>query len=191
LHGVYWSSVSITLRPPALAHQVVPESSAPIPLAAVVERLVRAEHGGPPAVSPNLSIVDRGIYDGWTVELPDYGGQWAVNVTSPTLIIQASGSNPRIVVDRISKATARVDQLLDHLQSERGVSAENRVRAERLQPTIDVNYAVGSTTRAMISVAALGGLVGVLGSLAVDRLARSPWDRRRQPSAAARSIAAK
>ena len=82
---VYWASTSVVIRPPYLRGHLAPLGRDAIPLAGVVEKRHNAVNHAPPAVSPDVSIVDRGIYDGWVANVPDYGGQWANNFTNPVI----------------------------------------------------------------------------------------------------------
>jgi hypothetical protein len=101
--GVYWASTKVYLLVPATAHQpnqLAPDNSAAIPLAGLIQTEING--GNPPreATSPDVTLVDEGIYDGWSVLLPDTGGQWAHDFPESTLIVQASGPSAEVVQSR-------------------------------------------------------------------------------------------
>jgi hypothetical protein len=169
---VYWASSSVVFRPPYLRNHLAPLGGNAIPLAGVVEQRLNAGLGTPPAVSPDVSIVDRGIYDGWVANVPNYGGQWANDFTSPMIVVQAAGPSPEIVVGRVADVTARITAILAELQDEQDVPAAARVEILSLPPSTVVNQARGVPVRALASAGALGLLMLVMVPFAVDRVVR-------------------
>lgn len=182
---VYWASTSVVLRPPYLRDHLAPLGRNAIPFAGVVEQRLNAGLDGPPAVSPDVSIVDRGLYDGWVANVPNYGGQWANDFTRPMIVVQASGPNPQIVRQRIADVTARIRTIVADLQDEQDVPATARVDLLLLPPTTVVTASGGPTPRAYLAAGAVGALLLVIAPFAVDRLTRrSRRLRRRTPAAA-------
>lgn len=152
---VYWGSVSVVIMPPYLKNHLAPLGGDAIPLAGVLEKLVTAGRYAPPAVNPDVSIVDRGVLDGVVADVPDYGGQWAENYTNPMIVVQASASDPQTVADRISAEVARIDQTLITIQDEARVAKSARATTLALPPTASVSRASGLSNRAFIAAVAL------------------------------------
>ena len=113
--GVYWASTKVYFLVPATVlkpNQLAPDSSAAIGFAGIVMTEI---NGGPQprnAISPDVTLVDQGIYDGWSVLLPDTGGQWADNFTESTLIVQASGPTAEIVRTRMNGLIDEITRLV-------------------------------------------------------------------------------
>lgn len=176
--GVYWSTTPIVIRPPYLSGYYAPLSGITIPLAGVVAGLVNRDAPEiPPSVSPDVSIVDRGLYDGWTVFVPDYGGQWGSNFTDPIIVVQASGPTPEIVSERMEMVIGRIERTLDEIQDEAGVDERWRAEAVRLQATSTVEYARGNRVRSLAGVGALSFIVLICLPPWVERIHGATWRR--------------
>jgi len=181
---VYWGSTSVVVVAPYLQGYLTPLGGDVIPLAGVVEKLVNTGSEIPPAVSPDASIIDRGIYDGVVANVPDYGGQWAENYTNPIIVVQASASDPETVVRRIEEKTARIDAILTDLQIDAGVPAAARATNLALPPTPVAVQATGLSSRALITAVALSLLGLLIIPFSADKIAAA-YRRLRRPSASA------
>ena len=163
---VYWASTTVALLPTRQGAGLVPLGQDAIPLAgAVVARLTSGAQG-PGAVSPDVSIVDRGIYDGWIAFVPDFGGQWAHNFTNPVIVVQASGASDEIVLTRMHSLEDQIQTILAELQSEFEVRSSVRVKALSLPVETSVTIASGITRRAQLAALALGLLLTVMTAFA-------------------------
>ena len=112
--GVYWSVARVNFLAPESAirpNQLAPDDDSTIAFAGIIQTEING--GVPPrgAVSPDVTLVDEGIYDGWSVRLPDTGGQWATNFADPCLLVQASGPSQGLVQSRMDDLIARIKQL--------------------------------------------------------------------------------
>lgn len=177
---VYWGSTSVVIVAPYLKGYLTPLGGDVIPLAGVVEKLLNSDRSAPPAVSPDASIIDRGIYDGVVADVPDYGGQWAENYTNPMIVVQASAPDPETVTRRIEEETARIDEILTTLQADAGVSAGAEATSLALPPTPVAVQATGVASRAFLAAVALSILGILIIPFAADRLTAA-YRRRRRP----------
>lgn len=180
LQTVYWGSTSVVVVAPYLKGYLTPLGGDVIPLAGVVEKLVNIDSDAPPAVSPDASIIDRGIYDGVVANVPDYGGQWSENYTNPIIVVQASASDPETVTRRIAAETARIDSILTDLQVDARVPTNARATSLALPPAPVAVESTGVASRALIAMVALGLLGVVIIPFAADRLAAAYRSARRQ-----------
>lgn len=178
---VYWGSTSVVIVAPYLKGYLTPLGSDVIPLAGVVEKLLNTDSDAPPAVSPDASIIDRGIYDGVVADVPDYGGQWAENYTNPIIVVQAAASDPATVTQRIKEETARIDEILTTIQAESGVPAAATVTSLALPPTPVSVQATGVASRAFAAALVLSLLAVVIIPFGADRLTAA-YRRRRHNS---------
>ena len=169
---VYWASTSVVIRPPFLRGHLAPLGRDAIPLAGVVEKRLNAVNHAPPAVSPDVSIVDRGIYDGWVANVPDYGGQWANNFTNPVIVVQASGPSPARVEQQIRDVTDQISAILVELQDESGVRATMRAESLPQPPSPIILRSSGLRNRALVAVGLIGLIIMAMGPYGVDFLTR-------------------
>ena len=187
---VYWGSTSVVIVAPYLKGYLTPLGGDVIPLAGVVEKLLNIDSTAPPAVSPDASIIDRGIYDGVVADVPDYGGQWAENYTSPMIVVQASASDPETVARRIQAETARIEKILTTLQADAGVITDSKATSLALPPTPVTVQATGVACRAFLAAVALSILGILIVPFAADRLTAAYRSRRRRRAPAAEPQAA-
>lgn len=180
---VYWGSTSVVIVAPYLKGYLTPLGGDVIPLAGVVEKLLNNDRNAPPAVSPDASIIDRGIYDGVVADVPDYGGQWAKNYTNPMIVVQASASDPDTVTQRIAEETARIDEILATLQADAGVSLRAEATSLALPPTPVAVQASGVASRAFLAAVVLSILGILIVPFGADRLAVAYRKARRSPAA--------
>ena len=178
LPGVYWASTKVYLLVPASAvkpNQLIPADAA-IDFAGLIEAEVN--HGVPArqATSPDVTLVDQGIYDGWSVLQPDTGGQWAHNFTESSLIVQASGPTAAIVQTRMDNLIHEIVQLATAHENSAHVAADERVELTMSPGTVAVQYSNGNHRRALEIIVLLG--VGL--SLAACGVADRAYAARRR-----------
>lgn len=170
--GVYWTSTRVVFLAPIQPNRLAPEVKGVLPFVGVVERMVNGDHRADVPTSPEVNLVDQGVRDGWSVWMPDSGGQWAVNFTEATLVVQAAGPTPEAVKDRVSALLAQIDAVAALLQQEVGIAPAARIETVRMPPMIAVRYSGPHTKRALGAAIVLGGLASVTAAVAVDRLRR-------------------
>ncbi|WP_028659479.1 hypothetical protein [Nocardioides insulae] len=185
--GVYSSRVDVVLiAPPAATSatdaSLVSSSENLIALAGLVERRVNAGVEKPAATSQEVDLAGIGIQDGVLLTLPNAGGQWNYNFTSPMLSVQAVGPDPDGVAERRDAAIADVRRALLELQQEEGVRPERRVSTRVVPAAPPVFYNRGSDLRAVATVLLIGGVLAVAGAVLVDHLLRRRRSRSVQES---------
>jgi hypothetical protein len=174
--GVYWASTKVLFLVPTSTeqpNQLAPANSATLALAGLIETEI---NGGIPlrrATSPDVTLVDEGIYDGWTVFMPDIGGQWAHNFSEPSLIVRASGPTPEVVRSRMENLIAEIQRLVEQREVSAQVAAVARVEFTMSPPTVTVQYSSGHSSRAILVIVPLGLLVSLALGVVVDRVAGS------------------
>jgi hypothetical protein len=172
--GVYWASMKVYFLVPATTkqpNQIAPNNNAAIQLAGLIQTEVNG--GVPPrlATSPDVTLVDQGIYDGWSVLLPDTGGQWADNFPEPTLIVQASGPTPEVVRTRMYTLLDAITRLVTAHEDEAHVTASSRVNFTMSPAVVAVQYSNGHRSRALAVIVVLGLLVSLAACVFADRVA--------------------
>jgi len=181
--GVYWASTKVYLLVPATAqqpNQIAPDNSAAIPLAGLIQTEING--GVPPRgpVSPDVTLVDEGIYDGWSVRLPDTGGQWADNFPESSLIVQASGPSPEVVQSRMYGLIDQITRLVAAHEDAAHVAAASRVDFTMSPPVVAVQYSNGRRSRAVAIIVLLGVGLSLAVCIVIDRVAQTRRPRGEQ-----------
>jgi hypothetical protein len=125
-------------------------------------------------VSPDSALVDSGVRHGYSVTLPNSGGQWAYYYRDPWLDLQVVGSTPQEVLDGTARLQQRVVAELNTLQTEAGVAAANKIRTEAIPSGApQVRKETGARTRAGAGVFLFGTLLTCLVAGGLRRYART------------------
>ena len=128
--------------------------------------------------------MNAGVRQGYSVVVPNYGGQWENRFSRAVLSIEVVDSTPervRAVMDDVLRQTEAVTE---RIQAEKGVYPENQITVVPVpdEPTVSL---VGGTsagrTQAFLAVSPYVVGVAVAATVAVDRLLRR--ERRAVPAA--------
>jgi hypothetical protein len=172
--GVYWASMKVYfVVPPSVEQptQLTPDSAAAIAFAGVIQTEVNRGVAPRLATSPDVTLVDQGIYDGWSVLMPDTGGQWADNFPEASLIVQASGPTPEVVTTRMYGLLDQITSLVAMHEAAAHVSAASRVDFTMSPQVVAVQYSNGHRSRAVATILGLGVLVSLAACAITDRVA--------------------
>jgi hypothetical protein len=169
---VYYAQSKALFLAPVSLHNPNPlevSSQSLISTAGIIQRDVSMDISRVRTTSPTLTLYDQGIYSGQVVRLPNYGGQYENNFSSPILDIEVTGSDGPAVLERMSVIQARVVKALTVRQDQSKVAAENRIRVEVTPLTPIVAEVGGSRTRLIGISALIGVLLTFLSVAAIDR----------------------
>jgi hypothetical protein len=178
--GVYWASSKVYFLVPITTHQpnqLAPDSGKATAFAGIIQTEINGPVALRQATSPDVTLVDEGIYDGWSVQLPDTGGQWAHNFPESCLLVQASGPTPQVVRDRMYSLIDQITTLVAQHEDAAGVPAESRVEFTMSPTVVTVQYSTGHRSRAVPVIALVGLLVSLAAGGFADRVL--PTRRRR------------
>jgi hypothetical protein len=178
--GIYHQQVDVVFtwpQPPGNGENTLQYGTATlINTAGVVSTIVAGSTEGGQVVADTATAVGEGIKHGYTVRLPNAGGQWAYNFEDPVLRIESVGSSPLEVTATTARAVAKVRSALLTLQREEHVRPAMMVQT-RLNPGLPiVEYSTGSRMRALLVTWILGFGLTVAALHAAARL------RRRRPA---------
>jgi len=142
--GTYYSQVYVVLLAPVSTeqpntYQYIGRSL--VAAAGLVVREVDPTATEPAPVSPEVTLVDRGITHGYRVRMPNSGGQWSFNFERPELDVEV---------------VARIRRTLDDGQSKGGTARSQMISTTLSPPDPPVFYARGSRFRALFAILALG-----------------------------------
>lgn len=177
--GAYWSRAEVTFLAPTSTdnpNALRPTSSDLVVTAAVVSKLVNGSTVRNRMADPAATIVGEGVFDGWAVQLPNYGGQWSRVYPRQVLDVQVSGPTRDVVRERHYELLSRIDQALSTLQA--GVLPEDRITTVAIPQEPRIRYVSGSSGRAVVMVWLLCGA----GALTATTLVESSIRKRRNPA---------
>jgi hypothetical protein len=179
--GVYWATVQVRFIAPTSAANpnTLPLSGDSIVMVAGAVGQMVNDNQGPRTSSPTVDITGLGIRDGWTVTLPNTGGQWANNFASPYLQVQVIGPTIAKVGANMTRLINEISVDLVALEKQSGVDPHNYIRTQ-LNPLNGPTYYYqgGSRVRAVVASLALGlgltvGLVYATGAYTRRRRRRA------------------
>jgi len=172
--GVYWAYTKVIFLPPLTPGQtnpIAPDSGSVIPLAGIIQDEIN--DGSPPlgSTGQDVTLVDQGIYDGWSVRLPNSGGQWATNFAEPLLIVQASGPSAEVVQSRMYDLINQITRLVAAREDAAHVALASRIGFAMSPPVVAVQYSNGHRSRAVAIIVLLGVGLSLAACSVVDRVA--------------------
>lgn len=128
--------------------------------AGVVARIVSKANADRQPVSDQAMLAGLGVKHGYSVRLPNVGGQWAYNFEQPLLNVEAVGSSPTEVRATLAATVQRINDELVRLQRAQSVGPDEMLRTRLSPPEPDLRYSNGSRARALVAVLIIGlGLV--------------------------------
>ncbi len=172
LPGVYYSQVDVIILPPRGeegTNAFLSGTSSLISIAGAVASVVGSPQRGGVDVPGQASLPGVGVTDGYSVRLPNIGGQWAVNYDGPNIDVQAVGSSPAEVKGYMNNAVRDINAQLLAWQVAQGVPPANMVRTQLSPPIPVIERGSGSRLRTLAAVTLLGVGITLTGAAYVDR----------------------
>lgn len=149
-------------------------------LASAVQRDVGGRIPPPTLTTDNATLFGSGVSKGYTITLPNIGGQWQISYNDPKLTVSVVGPDPgwvRVTSDRL---VAEIQHNALKRQIDAGVPDYSRIVTGRVPKQTSVSSVSSSTStdaRAMIAVVMIG--LSVSGTLAVLLDRRQALGRKR------------
>lgn len=174
--GVYYAKVQVMILRPGIGDRYNIFTLATYPLigvAGAVAEVVGSPTNGAVQVPGTADLPGTGVRDGFSVRLPNIGGQWSVGYDGPYLDVQAVGPTPEVVTAHIDAAIAQINGLLLDWQTEAGVAPEDFLRTQRSPATTIIEYTRGSPVRAIAGIAVLGMGLTITAAVSVERRFRA------------------
>jgi hypothetical protein len=140
--------------------------------AGTVDQMIDDRNGPVPA-DPTATLVGLGVRSGWSVTLPNRGGQYQNSFVDPYLDVQVVGPTRAQVHKTMARLINRIMAALTALQDAEHVAPADRITAKVLpEPVPPVYFEHGSRIRALGASAAILITVAALAAAALSRLAR-------------------
>lgn len=186
--GVYYSQVNVVFTAP-------PSKSFPNPLiigtdgltiaAGVVAKRIGSQSGVALA-SGSVTLADEGVRRGYSVRLPDDGGQYEHNFDKSLLDVQVVDSSAEAVTATMTRLLGEINADLETIQDDQGVAQVNRIRTALNPPSPPVLLLTGSRTRAVAASLLFGlGATALASWAVVQRNPRPPNAHQGAPAPAA------
>ena len=157
--GVYLAQVDVLFVPPRSAarpNSLLSGSGGLASVAGAVGKMVDPDATAAHVVSAAVTLADQGVRHGYSVSLPNDGGQWANNFDRALLNVQAVGASFSEVHRTAQRLVADINADLASIQAAAGVAAVNRIHTSMNPSTIQVYYLTGSRARALAATLVLG-----------------------------------
>jgi len=173
--GVYWSRAEVTFLAPASTvypNSLTTTSTDLIDTASLIAKHINGNATWNKLSDPAATIVGEGIYDGWAVHVPDYGGQWSRVFSRQVLDVQVSGPTEEDVRTRQEVLLGEISSQLAELQT--GVAPGDRITATVVPdpPNVEEFHGSKARTLAMIWVLSAAGAVTAVVELERRRVRR-------------------
>lgn len=164
--GVFWSRTQVVFLAPTSAaypNALRTTSEDLIITAGVVAKAVSGPDKVTKYASPDATLVGEGVRDGWSVRLPDTGGQWAPHFAEQVLYVEVVAGTAEEVEARQGEIIAQIAGELDRLQRDAGVAPVNHITVTVAPESTVVHQVQGSRARS----AGMAGLLGACATFAV------------------------
>jgi hypothetical protein len=187
--SVYWTRTEVVFLAPTsrlYPNQLNTTSEDLIITAGVVAKKV----DGPAKIlkfaSTDANLIGEGVREGWSVLLPDTGGQWAPLFASQTLVVEVVGPSPEWVAAKRQALIDRIVAKLAALQRQQGVAPRNAITTTIAPPAGVISQVSGSRLRAV----AMTGILGIgttFGAVVVLEARRRRRDAARERATSVRA----
>ncbi|MDL5352375.1 hypothetical protein [Microbacterium sp. zg-YB36] len=174
--GAYFTRTEIVfLAPtsPSYPNALRTQSEDIIDMAGVVAKRLTGAGEVAKFASPDVTLVGLGLRSGWSVRLPDTGGQWAANFATQRLVLDIVAPTRDSVRTRQDELIGRVQQELSDLQREKGVDPVNDITA-LVAPETTIIFGVGGSRPRALGVTAVLGAVATIAAVLLFVRRRHP-----------------
>lgn len=160
--GVYYTRSELAFlapRSPNWPNALRAQSDSVIVTAGAVARTVMGPGELAKFASPDVTLIGMGVRDGWSLRLPDTGGQWASNFTTQRLVLEVVGPTREAVAARQQEVTQEVAATLAAMQSAEGADPAGQITMVPTPESTVISHVAGSRVRAAGMTAMLGASV--------------------------------
>ncbi|MEV4950964.1 hypothetical protein [Paenarthrobacter nitroguajacolicus] len=145
---VYWTQAEVSfVAPNSDPAYWIPggDNAVLVPFAALVERRVNDGSDSVDLVLARGTLYGAGVKQGYSVTLPNAGGQWAKSFTRPALLVQVVDSSAERVNGVLSTVIDRIQAASETLQSQMNVTS-SRIVTVTTPSSPEIIFGGGSQT---------------------------------------------
>jgi hypothetical protein len=179
--GVYYSRAQLLFLPPSNkvgGNALQSEAVTTVMYAAIVERRFNGNEGEQPLRTTDAPLYSTGLRNGYSVFLPNSGGQWQMSFQNPEIVIEVVAGDADTAASEMKRIAGRLRQLASEQQKSIGVYPEAYITTELSPAQPDVMYVGIRKSREMAAVAGLTGALALGVPLLSDRLLTGLSQRR-------------
>lgn len=157
--GVYFTRTELVFLAPTSSlypNAIRTQSEDIIDMAGVVAKRVTGPGKVTKFSSPDVTLLGQGIRDGWSLRLPDTGGQWATNFAVQTLVLDVVAPTREEVQGRQAALISRVRRELDLLQRDADVAPVNDITMMPAPASTTIYHVTGQRFLALGMTTILG-----------------------------------
>lgn len=173
--GVYFTRTELAFLAPTSAdypNALRTQSEDIIDTAGVVAKRVMGPGKVTKFAAPDVTLVGLGVREGWSIGLPDTGGQWASNYATQMLVLDVVGPTREAVAARQDELVRQVQRELLELQEDAAVAPVNRITVLPAPESTVIYHVGGNRSKALAMTAFLGMGVTITIVLAAERRRR-------------------
>ncbi|MGB3375155.1 MAG: hypothetical protein WBA87_08460 [Microbacterium sp.] len=181
--GVYFTRTELVFLAPSSTmypNSLRTQSEDIIITAGVVAKRITGPDKITKFASPDVTLVGLGVRDGWSLRLPDTGGQWAANFATQRLILDIVGPSEDSVRARQDEVINRVSDELNDLQREHHVTPVNDITV-MTAPRSTAIFSVGPNKVRALAMTAVLGLGATVAAVVFREYMRRRRGQRAQP----------
>jgi hypothetical protein len=157
--SVYWTRTEVVFLAPSSTmypNALETRSEDLVVTAGAVAKVVSGPAKHLKFTSPDAGVIGESIRQGWSVRLPDTGGQWAPNFVDQLLIVEVVGPDPTWVTTQKDELVDRIRTTLAAMQKAQGVAPVNTITTTAAPAETVVYPVTGSRMRAFVMTGVLG-----------------------------------
>ncbi|WP_199245802.1 hypothetical protein [Leifsonia sp. AG29] len=173
--GVYYTRTQLVFLAPSSTYYpntLATQSEDIIDTAGVVAKRITGPGQQTKYASPDVTLIGIGIRDGWSLVVPDTGGQWGTNFESQILNLDIVAPDRATVERRQTDLIERVKKELDAIQREKHVAPINDITVTTAPRSTVIYHVGGSRPRALGMALVLGLGVTAGAVIAVEGISR-------------------
>ncbi|WP_224164406.1 hypothetical protein [Arthrobacter sp. StoSoilA2] len=181
---VYWTQADVTFVAPDRepAYWIPGGNYGPlVDFAAMVERRVNSSSPTNGLVLSRGTLYGAGVRDGYSVTLPNSGGQWAKSFSRPVLTVQVVDSSADRVNESLARVINRINTVTLELQRELGVRS-NLITTVTSPSSPEIIFGGGTQSNRIKGAVVWVVLAGALSTVTAVLIDRTNWPRRRTES---------
>lgn len=173
--GVYYSRAQVMFLPPPSkvgGNALKSEAVTTVMYAAIVERRFNGNDGQQKLRTTDAPLYATGLRNGYSVFLPNSGGQWQMSFDDPEIVVEVVSENQANAISEMTRITEKLRDIASEQQETIGVQPEALIATE-LSPAQPVAMYVGvrkSRELAALLVLAAAAAIGL--PLFADRIIR-------------------
>lgn len=176
---LYFSQVEAVFLAPksrTYPNSIKQTNASVIAMAGLIAADVSGDKRAPATASSGVTLAGEGVHHGYSLMVPNSGGQWAVDFERPVIIVQVIGPDADAVRSQMSGLLAKIRERLEDRQAEDGTGRENFITVTDAPAQPPLQVLAGHPRRALAMTASLGVGVTLIATTLLDlrMLARRP-----------------